>query len=207
MLRDILLFLLILIGNEIVAQSHDTLSNDLILSNLLKDGGANNNCDILMLPRDQEECAKAQRELAQDNPCFLEFGNEILGHVEVNLTHISVIYALKQLQILFQNSKAVMITATLKEDVIARSNCPILVLPTAQNKRLSQVLSVVEETRMQINLAVVTKSNLVKEVFLNRTERVTFDVQLFFLNGTETEYIYNPVKENKAWNYVTVSHV
>ncbi len=100
-----------------------------------------------------------------------------------------------------------MITATLKEEVIARSKCPILVLPTAQNNRLSQVLSVVEETRMQITLAVVTNNNLVKEVFLNRTKRVTFDVQLFFLNGTETEYIYNPVKENKAWKYVTVSHV
>ncbi len=75
-------------GQEIIAQSHDTTYNDITLAKLLNDSGANNNCDILMLPQDQEECAKAQREMTQESPCHMEIGNEILGHVEVSLMTI-----------------------------------------------------------------------------------------------------------------------
>ncbi len=78
---------------------------------------------------------------------------------------------------------------------------------TAQKARLSQVLSAAEKTRLLISLAIFTNDNSVKDTFLNGTQRVTFDVQLVFLNGTETEYIFKSVNQNKAWKDVRVAYV
>lgn len=80
-------------------------------------------------------------------------------------------------------------------------------MPTSHEIRLNHALSVTEMTRPQMSLAVITNDKSVKDTFLNRTERVTYDVQLFFKNGTETEYMYNSVKKNKAWNHVNVAYV
>ncbi len=78
---------LILLGHAILAHNHaghDSTSNDLSLTKILKDSGAGNNCDIIMLPQDQEECVTESRASEQDNHCYLEFGNEFLGNVEVS---------------------------------------------------------------------------------------------------------------------------
>ncbi len=108
---------------------------------------------------------------------------------------------------MLQNSRAVVRTATLKEDVISRSKCPIVILPTCQDERLNQVLSVAEETRLKMSLAIVTNAKQLKNSALHKTKRASFDVQLLFRNGTETEYVSNPVNLSNAWNYVRVAYV
>ncbi len=107
----------------------------------------------------------------------------------------------------FQNSRAIVRTTTLKEGMISRSKCPIVILWTSQNERLSQVLLVAKETRLPLSLAIVTDKESVKDSALHRTKRAIFDVQLLFINGTETEFLYNSVRQNKAWNYARVAYV
>ncbi len=107
----------------------------------------------------------------------------------------------------FQDSRALIRSASLSEEIISRSKCPITILSTSQDKRLSQVLSVAKETRLPMSLAVVTNQKSLKDSFLHQTKRATFDIQLFFMNGTETEHNYAPVRGNKEWNYARVNYV
>ncbi len=86
MFQGVLSCLLILMGQETVAHNHDTAPNVLSLANLLKDAGANNNCDILLLPEDKESC------LGQGHPCYLEFEVEDLIQAEVSNNIIRCCY-------------------------------------------------------------------------------------------------------------------
>ncbi len=86
-IQGILVFscLLFLMGQEILALTHDSSLNDFILASLLKDSGKDNHCDVLVLSQDHEDCNDARNESKQDPPCYLELGNALLQHVEASI--------------------------------------------------------------------------------------------------------------------------
>ncbi len=75
MFKRIVFFNLFLCKEIVAKKSHP--SNDDWLSTLLNaTEGSSNHCDVLLLPQDQDHCANT-------DPCFMEFGFEILSQVEV----------------------------------------------------------------------------------------------------------------------------
>ncbi len=84
MCRGIFLCLLLSVVQGILAKNHDTDANDSLLEKIMKVNGVDNNCDILLLPQDDEECHNTGEEAKQDWPCHLEFGSEVLSFVEVS---------------------------------------------------------------------------------------------------------------------------
>ncbi len=75
---------LCLLVQGIIAHDLDTTLKDFSLATILKDAGIGNNCDVLLLPQDDQECYSAQKEAKQEHPCYLEFGSDYLGHVQVS---------------------------------------------------------------------------------------------------------------------------
>ncbi len=76
--------LLCLLVQRIIAHNLDATLNDFSLATFLKEAGLGNNCDVMFLPRDDQECYNAQDAAKRDQPCYLEFGSDYLGHVQVS---------------------------------------------------------------------------------------------------------------------------
>ncbi len=195
-----MVFFILLMAKEIVAQK-SIPNNDLWLSTLLNTSNElGNNCDVLLLPQDRDHCANGTQErMGGDQHCYMDLGNIILRQ-KGNLCLIP--------QYVFQNSRAIIRTDILTDKIISWSKCPLIILPTSEEKRLNEALSITQKTRLPLSLAVVTSNSSFIDTFSNKTERVTVDVHLVFTNVTQYSHVYKAVRRNNgAWKLVRVTFV